>query len=338
MSESENEHHTTELYSNARPTRSWGRVIVGLLVLLLVSIAGGYYVYQLTLPPNTFPANEPIIIESGMGVRAIASQLAAAQIVRSETLLYLVFLANHEPTTLKASTYIFSEPLNVFEVADRIAAGDFTSDLIRVTHVEGDSVAKLAPRLATQIDTFDTAAFIEQATPYEGTLFPDTYYIPPQFTTNALITLMRERYEEALIPLKEAIAAHPLSEAEIVILASIIEREANSPESMRMVSGILQNRLEIGMALQVDASIEYELDKPLSELTPEDLERDSPYNTYLYTGLPPTPIGNPGLAAITAVLEPTVSDNLFYITGRDGTFYYATNFDDHRRNIERYLR
>jgi UPF0755 protein len=121
-------------------------------------------------------------------------------------------------------------------------------------------------------------------------------------------------------------------------LASIIEREANSPESMKMVSGILQNRLTIDMPLQADASIEYILDKPLNALLPEDLKIDSPYNTYLNRGLPPTPIGNPGLTAIEAVLEPTLSKYLFYITDETGEFHYAEDFDQHRANIQRYLR
>ncbi len=105
-----------------------------------------------------------------------------------------------------------------------------------------------------------------------------------------------------------------------------------------MVAGILQNRLTLGMPLQADASVEYILEKPLSELTPEDLKINSPYNTYLNDGLPPTPIGNPGINAILAVLSPTESDYLFYITGDDGKFYYAKTFDEHRVNIAKYLR
>ena len=96
--------------------------------------------------------------------------------------------------------------------------------------------------------------------------------------------------------------------------------------------------MSIGMALQADASIEYVLDKPLSELTSEDLKIDSPYNTYLYTGLPPTPIGNPGLQAIMAVLEPTESDYFYYITDEDGVFHYAQTFNQHKSNIAKYLR
>ncbi len=141
-----------------------------------------------------------------------------------------------------------------------------------------------------------------------------------------------------MIPKRGTIAASGLTEAEVIVLASIIEREANDAESMGMVSGILQNRLRDGMPLQADASIEYILDKPLEELTPADLKVDSPYNTYLNKGLPPTAIGNPGAISIGAVLDPTPSDYYFYITGNDGVFYYATTYNDHKRNIARYLR
>jgi UPF0755 protein len=92
------------------------------------------------------------------------------------------------------------------------------------------------------------------------------------------------------------------------------------------------------MPLQVDASIEYVLDKPLSELQPEDLKIESPYNTYLNIGLPPTPIGNPGLVAIEAILRPIKTEYMFYITGTDGNFYYAKDFAEHRQNIAKYLR
>ena len=123
---------------------------------------------------------------------------------------------------------------------------------------------------------------------------------------------------------------------QILILASILEREANTPESKGLVSSVLQNRIAVGMPLQADASIEYS-DKPW-ELTPDDLKIDSPYNTYTNPGLPPTPIGNPGLTAIEAVLSPTQSPYFFYITGKDGEFYYAETYDEHLLNIERYLR
>ena len=185
--------------------------------------------------------------------------------------------------------------------------GDFDTNLVRFTHFEGERATILAERADKTLQNFDAEAFLRTAIPLEGKLFPDTYFIPLSFTEEDLLNLMLATFEEKTAPLKDDIQNHNLDLEEIIILASIIEREANTPESKKLVSGVLQNRLETGMPLQADASIEYVLNKPLSELTPEDLEMESSYNTYLNKGLPPTPIGNPGLEAIVSVLEPTES-------------------------------
>lgn len=314
-----------------------------LCVLLFAGLASLLTIHHLNQPPVHFPVDQPITIETGLSVREISTHLAAANVVRSETLLYYTLVLLHDPTTLKASTYVFSAPLTTGDVATRLTEGDFDAELVRFTHIEGERVSQLATRAADALPAFDEARFIAQATPHEGTLFPDTYFIPQSFTDEELLTLLRETYEEQLSPLRSQIAAHQLDEYEIITLASIVEREANTPESMRLVAGILLNRLEAGMPLQADASIEYTLDIPLNELPPGALatelrERESPYNTYKNTGLPPTPIGNPGLQAITAVLEPTESDYWYYLTAPDGTFYYATTYTEHQRNIARYLR
>jgi UPF0755 protein len=150
--------------------------------------------------------------------------------------------------------------------------------------------------------------------------------------------LLRRSFDEAIVPLESAIESSDFSLEQILILASIIEREANTPESMRLVSSVFQNRIAIGMPLQADASIEYILDKPLNELTATDLDIDSPYNTYVNPGLPPTPIGNPGLQAIEAVLFPAESSFIFYITDNNGEFHFAETYEQHLRNIDQYLR
>ncbi len=311
-------------------------IVLGLTFILIALVV--LYLVQNTKPPADFPLSTMITVAPGTSVAEIARSLKEKNVVSSELILYAVLLAYYDPTELKASDYIFYEPLDVFGVAKRLTEGDFDSSLINFTHREGERINEIAENASVVLENFDSAAFIQTALPYEGKLFPDTYRIPPNFTADKLFTLMTGRYEDALSPLRERIASHRLAEDEIIILASILEREANSPESMKMVSGILQNRLRIMMPLQVDASIEYILDKPLGKLTPGDLTIDSPYNTYQNFGLPPTPIGNPGLIAIMAVLEPTPSEYLFYITGDDGEFYYAETFDEHKINIVRHLR
>ena len=308
------------------------------IIFLISAATGAYFFVLLNKPPANFPVNVPVSIPEGTSAKEATAIFAEAGLVRSELALYFSLVWWYEPSKVKASTYVFSKPFGTKAIAYELTQGNFATDLLRITHKEGERVTAIAATAANILPNFDAEKFIDLAEPLEGTLFPETYFVPLEFTTEELFTLMTKTFTEQISPLQSEINNHPLTLAEIITLASIIEREANSPESMKMVSGILQNRLEIGMALQTDASIEYDLDKPLNELVPKDLEIDSPYNTYLYPGLPPTPIGNPGLEAIKAVLYPTLSDYLFYITGNDGNFYYAKNFDQHRLNIARYLR
>ena len=318
-----------------RVIRTW------LLLVLSLGVAAGVSVLTLDIlaqPPADFPIGKTIEITPGSGVKTAAALLQTEHVVTSKYLLYAVIWWHHDPTALKASVYSFTEPLSVYEVADKLMQGDFTSNLIKFTHREGERASEIATTATQLLTDFDSVTFMQLAEPQEGKLYPDTYLVPPDFTATELFTSMQEAYEQNIAPLRADIAAGTLTENDVIILASIIEREANSPESMNMVSGILQNRLRIKMALQVDASIEYILNKPLKDLTAADLEIDSPYNTYSHNELPPTPIGNPGLTAIKSVLKPTPSNYLYYITDSAGQFHYAETFEEHKSNVARYLR
>jgi UPF0755 protein len=324
-------------FTNPVPRRVRVLLIVSLVFVLLLCSVGAFIVQRAAKPPIDFPIATPIVIKEGETVADIVATFKAANVVRSELLLYIALLTQYTPADIKASTYVFDQPYDTFAIAKKLAAGNFTSTLVRLTHREGERVSLLAESVHTALPTIATSTFTAAALPYEGTLFPETYFLPPHFTSEDVIKTLRDSYETFITPLRPAITSSGLTETEVVILASIVEREADTPESMAMVAGILRNRLDIGMPLQADASMEYVLDKPLGALVPDDLKIDSPYNTYLNKGLPPTAIGNPGAVAIRAVLEPTPSDYLFYITGNDGNFYYATTYADHKRNIARYL-
>jgi len=320
------------------PRRAFKYLLAGSSVVLTVCIVLAFLVIEYNKPPADFPVATPITIEAGSSISEIVSLFSERNVVASELLLYSVLLTQYTPSDIKASTYVFDQPYDTFTIAKKLASGDFTSNLVRLTHREGEPVRELAIAVNEAIPEISVEEFTLAALPEEGYLFPETYFIPPHYTTKEIIDTLKQKYEDFMVTRRQAIAAGPLTEQEVVILASIVEREANSEESMGMVAGILRNRLDLDMPLQADASIEYDLDKPLSELTPEDLQKESPYNTYLNRGLPPTPIGNPGAMAINAVIDPIPSDYLFYITGNDGTFHYATTYEDHKRNIARYLR
>jgi UPF0755 protein len=307
-------------------------------LLICAGVVAFSLLYLYNQPPSNFSKPTSVTVEAGMTAKSITQSLEEANVVRSKHLLYFALTLLHDPTDIKASVFVFDEPLSTLEIAKRLVDGDFDSDLVRFTHFEGERATHVANRASEVLANFDKEAFLALAVPLEGKLYPDTYFVPADFTAQQLVDLMVQTFNEETGPLQEKMSQSILSETEILTLASILEREANSPESMQIVSGILQGRMEAGMPLQADASVEYILDKPLKELTPEDLKVDSPYNTYLNRGLPPTPIGNPGIDAIMAVLEPTQSEYVFYITDNDGVFHYAKTYDEHLDNIERYLR
>lgn len=296
-----------------------------------------FAIWYIHKPPNNFPVSVVVTIEPN-SLRGVAAALQEGDVIRSS---WLFLVHSHLSTggPIQSGSYIFHEPLSVTEVLMQLRNGANGTRLYRLTHVEGKTVAQLAKQVSSMVPSFDAQYFMKISDGYEGKLFPDTYFISQHTSPRELHDLLHQTYIKRVRKGRaQQIANHILSEYEIVTLASILEREANTPESKRMVASVLLNRLDIDMPLQADASVEYVLDKPLSELTPEDLLIDSPYNTYTNIGLPPTPINNPGLNAIDAVLQPADTDFFFYITAPDGTFYFARDFDEHRQNIQRYLR
>lgn len=329
-----NDSQTNSLNAKRRPL-----VLIFSCIFLLLSVVFLLFFWQfLNTPPANFPLNEKFVIDPGSGLKQIANQAKTAGLVRSKYRLLAELILDDKQKTVKAGTYIFTEPLTTSALALTLFNGNPNDNLVRLTHIEGESIKDLARSASEILPNFSSEEFLSLNSQNEGLLFPDTYFVSKDFNAVQLTELLLTTFDEKTQTLQEQAIGHFLTWDEIIILASILEREANSPDSKKMVSGILQNRLKLGMALQADATIEYTLSKPLASLTPEDLKIDSPYNTYLYPGLPPTPIGNPGLEAILAVIHPTNSDYYFYITGQDGNFYYAKDFDQHRVNIARYLR
>lgn len=323
----------TEARLRSPRTQSWTLLLALIGALCILAIVA----FFAARAPADFPKNTPVVIDSGMTASDVADLLAEKRVVRFGFVLYAAIIFLHEPEEIKAGAYVFHRPHSALSVAAQITADNPPLQHISLTFFEGTTVEHYA-RIATELlSGFDSEEFVNHARSYEGFLFPDTYYVPYTYSPEELIALLFETYDAEISPLL-AENATGFTEYEVITLASLLEREGNSEESMRMIAGILFNRLALDMPLQVDASMEYVLGKPLNELTPEDLERDTPYNTYRNIGLPPTPIGNPGSAAVRAVLNPIPSDYLYYITGNDGNFYYAETYDEHLANIEAYLR
>lgn len=310
-------------------------IAVAFLMCILVGIISLSAWYALaSQPPDEFPVNTDITIQNGMNLKDIAKHLYESKVIDSPVIFSAILSQKYANKSVKAGIYQFSTPLTIEGVADALVEGSYKTPLQRVTFPEGFRVANF------KTYTGDKATLAQELSPeqYEGFLFPDTYFIDNGTTQSELVTLMQQNYETHLAPLRERIQASGHTEKEIITLASIIEREANDETSMHMVSGVLHNRLNIDMPIQTDAVFDYLLGKTSAELTEDDLSIDSPYNTYTRRGLPPTPIGNPGMVAIEAALEPTKHDYLYYLSDEDGHFYYAKTFEQHKQNKARYLR
>lgn len=324
------EANTTAVHEDTKRLRKPFLVLLSSCVCALLV----FFLYRiLNTPPPSFPIETDITISEGLTVSEITEILAKKHVVRSALYLYLVLLYEYKGTYVQAGTYAFDTPLTVHEVSNAITTGQHRSPLVSITFPEGFRARDIGQYTqgALTIDSPDT--FI----PYEGHLFPDTYFISSKTTVDELRTLLIKTSEDRLAPYSADIEKSGFTKDQVLILASIIEREAKDSASKKIVSGILQNRLATGMPLQVDASFDYLIDKESTELTLDDLETDSPYNTYTHTGLPPTPISNPGIESIEAVLYPEKTEFLYYLTDPDGVFHYAKDFEEHKRNKAKYL-
>lgn len=287
-------------------------------------------------PPVAFPVGTTVHVAPGTTVSGAAKLLADKEIIRYES-LFKTAVRLVGPSGVQAGTYAFPEKASALSVAYRMVVGDTGLSPLRVTIHEGMTVVGMASLLEETLGDFDDARFIELGKQKEGYLFPDTYNFLPGSSPEVVIDRMLARYEEQVGPLREPIAASGRSEHEIITMASLLEREARRHETMKTVAGILWKRIEIGMPLQVDAVFGYIFDRPTFSPSLDDLEIDSPYNTYRNRGLPPGPIASPGLDAIRAAIEPTESPYLYYLTGADGFMYYAKTFEEHVAN-RRFLR
>ena len=230
--------------------------------------------------------------------------------------------------------------MSVFKVAKMLHKGEFGLIARRITIPEGTSSIEMAEILQKDLLTFSSKDFIDEIinNNYEGYLFPDTYFFMPNTKAGEVILMMRENFTRQTKQYEEDILKFQKPLNEIIIMASIIEDEANGTlESKRIVSGILWKRLRMKMPLQVDAPFKYYNGKNSYTLTKDDLTEDHEYNTYKNKGLPPTAITNPGIDSIRVAITPTNTEYLYFLSDRKGNMYYAKTFEGHKQNRELYL-
>ena len=212
--------------------------------------------------------------------------------------------------------------------------------------VEDAGLARAQDVLDAMIDLADEYPVMKNPEGLQGYMFPDTYLIPRFATASAVANIFYRNFEKKFDrSLRNEAEKKGLDVRKVVILASIVEREAKYKKDKPIVAGILLRRLKKDWPLQADATVQYALGYQPKErswwkesLTKEDLKIDSPYNTYKKVGLPPTPICNPGLLSIKAVIYPEKTDYWYYLSDKEGKMHYAETFEEHNQNIQEYLR
>jgi len=270
-----------------REARMYDRVLptaflLGVLVFLI-------YFVTIAAPLN-FPAGSLLKVRQGTTVQDLAAILKEKNLIHS-TLVYEA-AAKVYGEHIEAGEYFFPGPQSVLKVAKRIAHGDHELVPVKITFPEGTTAQQMADILDTKLPDFDTDTFIAMAKPQEGMLYPDTYFFLPGEEPELVLTALENNFKLHLADtnVQNAIASSGKSLPEILVMASLLEKEANNLRDRQMIAGLLWHRIDIGMRLQVDAVFPYIIGVNTFELTKSDLATTSPYNTYINKGLPPGPI------------------------------------------------
>lgn len=315
------------------------------ILLTVLSIIGlsSFLVYKEgSLPVDKSDTTSRIfVIEPGSGVNQIAADLHKDNLIRSKLVFYFVVKFNGIESKIQAGDFRLTRSMSTPEIAQALTKGTLDQ---WVTIIEGLRKEEIAQVLSEKIG-IDAEEFNELA--HEGYLFPDTYLIPKGSSAENVLAILQTNFDKKYTPDMQSIAAQKgLTDEEVIILASLVEKEARSFENKIKVASIILKRYKRDWPLELDATVQYALGyDPIKKtwwkkvVVNSDLSATSPYNTYKHKGLPPTAICNPGLDSINAVLQADPNTPYwFYISSRDGsTMHYGRTLEEHNRNIEKYL-
>lgn len=298
------------------------------------------------MEPSAKPRRVTVDIPAGSGTQQIAQRLKKAGVIRSPFVFTTMARVLGESGDMKAGEYEFPLNYGVIEIINKLVAGDAVAQWVVIP--EGLTLAQIASRFSDR-RLADERTFISMANrrpkslgliipvsrrSVDGYLMPDTYKFPRQFSERQILKeMLRNWNEKVLRPLSPYFRASELPMDKVVILASLIEREAKVPQDRPLISSVIHNRLKRRMKLDIDATVIYALGRHREKLTYADLKVNSPYNTYRKAGLPPGPICNPGRASIEAALKPAKTPYLYYVARPDGSHLFAATYAQHRANI-----
>ena len=323
----------------------WGK-ITAIAVLVLI----GWFIFLIFGSP--LKSQTEVTIKEGQGLQEIAGVLRQNGVIKSKFvfLVYTIVIGNEK--NLKAGRYIFKPGDNLLTVVHLIASGLAESEDILVTIPEGFNIWEIDQKF-NQVGLIGKGGISRNFIHKEGHLFPDTYRFKKGTNPEGIVSKMEENYFKK----------GGTRSDEVIIIASLLEKEAKTKEDMELVAGIIYKRLKLGIPLQVDASVSYgwclrnfeisvyPLRSRLSEASRNigycdvaqaplalEIKIDGPYNTYIRLGLPPGAISNPGFVALEAAQNPKSSDYLYYLSTRDGNqIIYSKTASEHAANRKKYL-
>ncbi len=342
---------SSNLTETPRRVRRSATLLVVLLLLALTIVAGVLYTLQLLAPVSGSKNARQVLvtIPAGRSARQIGDILYKKGLVRRPLSFVFASRLGGLSGKMRAGRYLLSPAMPPRQIAALMALGETAENVVTIP--EGYTVRQIARRLSEQ-KLVDEAPFLTLAqtggrtfqvkgwTPpdanLEGYLFPDTYTVPKGATAREIAQQMLENFHARVVVPKGTVAAKlPGGLPAVLTLASLVEREAEVDPDRPLIAAVYWNRLKIGMRLQCDATVQYALPDHRTRLYYVDYRVNSPYNTYLHKGLPPTPIACPGLPSIEAALHPAAVDSLFYVAGPGGRHVFSRTFAEHQQAVAR---
>lgn len=316
------------------------KLFVLLIILVVFGLLGFVWWNQAVKAPDTTNQESVIfVVNRGEGVKSIADRLQKEDLIRSPLAFFLHVRSLGIDSKIQAGDFRLNPSMQLATLADTLTRG--TLD-VWITIPEGWRNEEIALKLAKEL-SIPEQEFLKSAN--EGFMFPDTYLLPKDVSASVSASIFLANFSKKVgLDFPQTAKGHGMSSNEVITIASMVEREARLNEDRPIVASVILNRIREGMKLDIDATIQYALGYQPQEktwwkknLTLEDLTIESPYNTYKNAGLPPSPIANPGLASIQAVLDAPKTDYFYYVSDSKGKIHPARTLEEHNENITKYL-
>lgn len=311
------------------------------ITVLICAPLGGFFWWRWAVEPiaSQSTAEKLFVIQKGESSSSVADRLKRENLIKNALAFKILVYLRGFSDKIQAGDFRLRPSLSAQEIAKALTHG--TLD-IWLTFPEGWRREEFTQRLAANLENFDNQEFLALTKDFEGYFFPDTYLIPKDASASMVLGIFQKNFEKKFTSsLETAAEKKNLTREQVLILASLVEREAKHEKDKPIVAGILIKRWRNDWPLQVDATLQYAKGSQLEwwpKVTAQDKKINSLYNTYQSKGLPPAPICNSGLDSIKAVINSQETDYWFYLSDKQGQMHYAQTSDEHNQNIVRYLK